>query len=151
MKRVALFSLAGVLACNASSKREEGPGSLPQELMEADRVFARETSERGAVGWADAFASDGKLFSGGTIIQGHSAIEEAMAVLDEPDYTLMWEPEFAEASGDLGYTHGTYRRESVDANGNPVVETGRYVTVWRREEDGTWKAIIDIGSAAPQR
>ena len=117
--------------------------------MEADRDFARETAERGTAGWVDAFASDGKLVGGGGVIEGHDAIREAMGALDDADYSLAWEPVFAEASGNLGYTHGTYRRETVDGDGNPVLETGRYVTIWRRDEDGQWRVVLDIGNPAP--
>jgi len=56
------------------------------------------------------------------------------------------EPLFAEGSGDLGYTHGTYRRERVNSEDEAVVETGRYVTIWRRNADGKWKVVLDIGT-----
>ena len=36
-----------------------------------------------------------------------------------------------------------------DAEGNLQTETGRYVTVWRREPDGTWRCAIDIWNAGP--
>ena len=121
----------------------------PEELMTADRRFQAETAERGTSGWVDAFALDGKLVTGGGVIEGRDAIGDAMAVLDSPDYSLTWEPEFAEASGDLGYTYGTYTRATSDNDGNETVETGRYVTVWRRNAEGAWKAVVDIGSPAP--
>ncbi len=89
----------------------------PEELVTADRRFQAETAERGTSGWVDA-------------------------VLDSPDYSLTWEPEFAEASGDLGYTYGTYTRATSDTDGNKAVETGLYVTVWRRNADGAWKAVV---------
>ena len=121
----------------------------PEELMAADRRFQSETAERGASGWVDAFALDGKLVSGGGVIEGRDAIGEAMAVLDSPDYSLTWEPEFAEASSDLGYTYGTYIRATSDSEGNKAVETGRYLTMWRRDSEGAWKVVIDMGSPAP--
>lgn len=121
----------------------------PEELMAADRRFQGETAERGTSGWVDAFAHDGKLVSGGGVIEGKAAIRDAMGVLDSPDYSLTWEPEFAEASGELGYTYGTYTRTTNDTAGNAAVETGRYVTVWRREADGGWKVVLDMGSPAP--
>jgi ketosteroid isomerase-like protein len=118
----------------------------PEELMAADRRFQAETAERGVSGWVDAFAADGKLIVNGTVIEGKDAIAETMAALDSPDYALTWEPEFAEATGDLGYTYGTYEREVSSVEGVTSIETGRYVTVWRREADGSWKAVLDVGS-----
>src|ERR1700686_3492224 len=31
-----------------------------------------------------------------------------------------------------------------DASGRPVVDTGKYVTVWHKRADGSWKAVADI-------
>ena len=113
----------------------------PEELMTADRRFQAETAERGTSGWVDAFALGGKLVIGGGVMAGRDAIGDAMAVLESPDYSLTWEPEFAEASGDLGYTYGTYTRATSDTDGNKAVETGLYLTVWRRNADGAWKVV----------
>jgi len=136
-----LVSTAGIYAC-------QSPTVDPEELMAADRRLQQETATRGTDGWVEAFAVDGKLIAAGGVIQGKDAIAAAMSVLDSSDYTLTWEPEFAEGSGNVGYTHGTYRREVIDDSGETVVETGRYVTVWRRDPDGAWKAVLDIGSAS---
>ena len=121
----------------------------PETLKQADRVFAEQTAQLGLDGWVEAFAPDGKLVGGASVTEGHDAIRAAMGALDKPDYSLAWEPLFAEGSGDLGYTHGTYRRERVDSEGNTVVETGRYVTIFRRNTDGEWKVVLDIGNPAP--
>ena len=40
-------------------------------------------------------------------------------------------------SGDMGYTWGHYEGHSKDANGNPVMTSGRYITMWRKEPDGS--------------
>ena len=133
-------------ACVREAKAPVDVSRLEEELMEADRVFKRETEQRGVDGWVDAFARDGRMF-GGTVIEGHDAIREAMADLADPNFSLEWEPVFAEvsSSGDLGYTHGTYRRSFRDENDELVVQTGRYVTIWRRDDAGAWKVALDIG------
>ena len=144
MKRALIYAwMSGLLACSSP------PAADPNVIMEADRVFATDTANRGVDGWVEAFAEDGKLFGGGQIIEGPGPIRAAMAALDDPDYSLTWEPVSAEVSGDLGYTHGTYRREVLDPEGNPMVETGRYVTIWRQDPGGGWKVVVDIGSPAP--
>lgn len=138
---VAVVLVLGTLGCAS-------PTVDPEELLAADRRFQQATAERGARGWVDAFARDGKLIAGGSVIEGHEAIAEVMAVLDSAEYSLTWEPELAEGSGNLGYTVGSYRREVTDADGATIVETGRYVTVWRRDDDGVWRAVVDVGSPA---
>lgn len=127
------------------------PRVVEEELMEADREFSRQTTRRGVDGWVEAFAPHGKLFGPGPILEGHDAIRQAMAGIGEEGNTLVWEPVYAEAgpAGDFGYTHGTYRRERTDPDGNVQVETGKYVSVWRRDETGRFRVVIDTGHPDP--
>ncbi len=58
------------------------------------------------------------------------------------------------ASGDLGYSQGSYLMTMTDPNTKRVVhDYGSYVTTYRREADGAWKAVTDIATseALPQR
>jgi ketosteroid isomerase-like protein len=67
-------------------------------------------------------------------------ISELMAA---PGYALSWTATKASvaASGDLGYTAGTY--DLTIAGGT---EKGKYVTNWKKV-DGTWKVVEDIFNA----
>jgi ketosteroid isomerase-like protein len=52
-------------------------------------------------------------------------------------------------SGDMGYTWGHFDGRSKDAGGNPVVTSGRYMTIWRKQPDGNWKVVLDAGANEP--
>ena len=77
-------------------------------------------------------------------MHGRDAIAESLAGTPEGD-KLEWEPEFARVSagGDLGYTFGTW--EYVTAGTTDVLR-GKYVTIWKRQADGAWKAVFDGGN-----
>lgn len=47
-------------------------------------------------------------------------------------------------SGDLAYLTGTYELSETDANGKPVTDKGKYLEVWKKQSDGSWKCIIDM-------
>ena len=49
-------------------------------------------------------------------------------------------------SGDLGYTYGAYKLkgERSSANASEVAESGAYLRVWRRGNDGRWKLVVDL-------
>jgi ketosteroid isomerase-like protein len=48
-------------------------------------------------------------------------------------------------SGELAYTRGHYSIETADpATRAPKTETGSYLTVWRKQADGSWKAVEDF-------
>ncbi len=72
------------------------------------------------------------------------AIFAALGAL--PEYSLSWKAEIAEVGGaaDLGYTIGPYHMEFLDPEGNPVVIDGKFMTIWKKQADGTWKIAVDM-------
>ncbi|MCC3154510.1 nuclear transport factor 2 family protein [Hymenobacter sp. BT770] len=60
-----------------------------------------------------------------------------------PGSRLTWYPVLADAaqSGDLGYTTGPW---TALLNDKPQA-SGEYVTVWRKQPDGKWKFVVDMG------
>jgi ketosteroid isomerase-like protein len=124
-----------------------------ESLMQADRDFDRITAETGLEGWVSYFAENGRMFpTGGEIVSGKQAIHEAMApAFATPGFSLRWKPLGAEVSrsGDLGYTYGTYVAKDPDPKGELVEHHGKYVSIWRKQPDGSWKVGVDIGNASP--
>jgi ketosteroid isomerase-like protein len=47
-------------------------------------------------------------------------------------------------SGDLGYTSGTTEMNLKDASGKTVAYKGKYLTVWKKQEDGSWRVLYDM-------
>jgi len=47
-------------------------------------------------------------------------------------------------SGDLGYTWGRWSNVLYDENNNMIDTYGKYVTIWKKQEDGSWKVAVDI-------
>lgn len=120
-------------------------------LYDLEARFAKDVLERGGAGFADWFAEDGvALGNGAAPLVGKVAIA-ASAKWSPKDYALTWTPTDAMMgpSGDMGYTWGHFEGRSKDANGNPVLTSGRYITMWRRQADGTWKVVLDAGANEP--
>jgi ketosteroid isomerase-like protein len=120
-------------------------------LYDLEARFAKDVAERGGKAVVDWFAEDGVLLGNGQApVVGRVAIAKSMS-WSAKDYQLTWTPTDAMMgpSGDMGYTWGRYEGHSKDANGNPVVTSGRYMTVWRKEPDGQWKVVLDAGANEP--
>jgi len=49
-------------------------------------------------------------------------------------------------SGDLAYVTGSYEMTENDANGKPQTDRGKYVEVWKKQADGSWKCVVDMFS-----
>jgi ketosteroid isomerase-like protein len=120
-------------------------------LEAADRAFAADVAARGIDGWVAAFAADGMLWRDKGTLRGHDAIRKDMGpLLSNPDVRLTWEPATSAMSpaGDLGFTVGRARLLRR-GQGGQMEERARltYVTLWRRQADGAWKALWDGGHA----
>ena len=125
------------------------PGAL--SLLELEGRFSQAVAAGGGKVFSSWFADDAvTLNNGRPAIQGRGNIA-ATAAWDPKDYQLTWVPEGAQMgpSNDMGFTWGTYEGRSKDKNGEPVVVTGRYITVWRKGADGTWKVAMDASANAP--
>ena len=64
----------------------------------------------------------------------------------ESNSKLTWNPEFAfiGASGELGVTTGPWEYRQTSLNDTPVAH-GHFTTVWKKKENGIWKAMFDMG------
>lgn len=116
-------------------------------LLDLDREFERATAEHGVDGWVRFFAENGSMLPSGDMpIVGLEAIRQAMAELNE-GLVLRWKPERAEIliPDALGYTVGSYEQRVAGEDGGDVVSRGRYVTIWRKQEDGSWRVVFDTG------
>lgn len=84
------------------------------------------------------------------MITGRDAIREFMRVfLSMPDFSLSFETAQVKVSqaGDFAYTYGTNKVTLVDANGKKMKDSGKYLTVYRKQPDGTWKVMADMGNS----
>ena len=83
-------------------------------------------------------------------IKGKDAIRAfTKQSLDDKNLAVTFTTTDVEVSkgGDLACSHGTYTVTLTDAKTRkPVKEIGKYVTVYRKTADGSWKAILDIGN-----
>jgi ketosteroid isomerase-like protein len=103
-------------------------------LADADRAFGDDTAARGADGWVAHFADGGAMWRGGKRIEAAAMREAIAATLAKGQ--LRWTPIASGVRGDVGFTLGTYTFGSLH---------GSYATIWRKQSDGSWKVVFDIG------
>jgi ketosteroid isomerase-like protein len=132
------------------------PERARASLLQADMDLCRAMKERDLDRFASMVAEDA-VFFGRAVARGREEVRAAWAPLFEgPEAPLVWEPVRAEvsASGNLGYTIGVYLRRERAEDGSTVERSGNYVSIWRLHPDGSWKAVVDIGTlpnTAPYR
>jgi uncharacterized protein (TIGR02246 family) len=67
-------------------------------------------------------------------------------MLTTPGAAISWKATKVEVakSGDLAYVSGTYEETMTDASGKPVNDRGKYIEIFKKQADGTWKVVADI-------
>lgn len=89
------------------------------------------------------------MTSGAPAMAGKEAIRRyVVGAFAMRDFSISWATDrvWVAKSGDLAYATGTTRISMTTPDGKPFVEHDNAVTVWRKEPDGTWKCVADIGT-----
>lgn len=145
----ALLAAALLGACTSTSTPPD-PADVRASLIAADEAFAAATATQGLEGWMAAFDSTGiQMEPDAPFTPGLAAIRAAMTpAFADSTWRLTWEPTiaFASAAGDLGYTLGTWQSRHYNDAGAGQITTGKYVTIWRKQADGSWKVVFDGGN-----
>jgi ketosteroid isomerase-like protein len=140
-----VIAASAMLAVQPSRAAE---ASATDQLREVDKAFSVYSAEHGVAAAFRAFmdAKDGLEFDTGEPVRGADAIFKAEGGDKPPTSKLTWTTDdaFAAKSGDMGVTWGHW----TDTPNDPAKKTltGRYVTVWRKDGEGHWKGLIDIGN-----
>lgn len=92
------------------------------------------------------YATDAIILpSGATTIEGIDSIREFWrAAPDHGLVSLTIETETTEVSGDIGFEVGRFNRTLRPRHGAPFQENGKFLVVYRRQEEGVWRAIAEM-------
>jgi ketosteroid isomerase-like protein len=138
--------LAGILL-SPPLLQAEAPADAAQAMVAAERKFYQTGQEKGTRAAFLAFlADDGIVFRPGPL-NG----KEVWAKRPETGFDLIWEPTFAvmARSGDFGFTTGPakWRAKKEDEK---ILGYGNFVSIWKKQKDGSWKVALDLGIENPQ-
>lgn len=134
---LAVIILSG-LSCTSADER------LKAEIIRTEHDFAIMADEAGVAEAFYHFAADSAvILRGGKLIRGKEAISDYYRNSLKPGTKLLWEPDFTEVSGSLGYTYGRYTHQIPDSDGSIIESHGYFHTVWKRQADGSWRFVWD--------
>lgn len=147
-KALLLGFFLGILAGTGVEAQETPPPiDLKAEydaLVANERAFAKKAVD---TNHRDAFlayiAEDGVIFS-----PDPQPGKETLQKRPVPQSVLNWWPTYADISrsGDLGWTTGPWEMKGP---GKAEKAYGYFSTVWRRQDDGTWRFVADMGAPMP--
>jgi len=137
--------LAGFLALTTACTK---PASDPRDasiaaVREVEAAWVKDIATKDVEKFAGHYADNAP------IINGKDAIRAALKpMLADPNFSLTFQATRAESSdsGDFVYTQGTYTQTMTDPKDSKkiITDRGKYLTVFRKQPDGTWKAVADM-------
>ena len=150
-----LLSALPLSACTKPAAQADGNAAAANtdaaaavKNVEAEMLAAFQAKD--ATKLTSHYASDAILAIPGRTVKGTAAITKANTDdLADPAFSLAFVNDKTDvaASGDLAYTSGTFNVSYTDPKSKAVVkQNGTYVTVFRKQSDGSWQAVADIAT-----
>jgi uncharacterized protein (TIGR02246 family) len=151
MRRATLIVLTLIiLSCNEQKIDKTAEGEKVMQLSrEWSQMAATGDVEKTVSYWAD----DAFLMSAGQPpLKGKQAIrqmvEESYKI---PGFRISWQPQSVEVSesGDMAYVIENSQVSFTDSTGKAITQHNKAVSIWRKQEDGSWKNVVDISTPDP--
>jgi len=146
MVRTMLLLTAGLAISSCNSNRRDA-GDAIAEIKAADAALSDAVSKQDLERIASFYAEDAVLMpTAEPVVSGKAAIrDEWKHVLGIPGMHNVSVTKHIDASqsGDLGYTRGAYTSRMVGQSGGVVTEPGKWVSIWKKQDDGRWRIVVD--------
>jgi ketosteroid isomerase-like protein len=149
MRTLICLTLLGFISLGLAQKTKQT--SALQSMVDTERAFARMSEEQGTRPAFMAFIADDGILFRPTAVKGKPWMTEHPVPGSDKRPLLSWYPTVADIAraGDMGYTTGPWEFKTDIHNAKPVA-FGNYLTVWKKQPDGSWKFVIDLGISNPR-
>lgn len=147
-KTITFFVLIASYSLLSSCQQQENQSTKAKEaITKAEKDFETMAAEKSIAEAFWFFADSNAVIKRGddSIIRGKEAIRNFYAAAYFKTASVKWSPDFVDASedGSMGYTYGKYVWQSKDSSGKINEAQGIFHTVWKKQEDGSWKYVWD--------
>ncbi len=135
-----------------------GTVARPPDEARIDAVYERFSQaydEWDTQAMVDLYTDDALYLSGdGAIRRGRAAIEESFSFLQRvkdrgETVSISFRLIDRAIEGDLAYDVGYYQTISTPADGEPRTSVGKFITVLKKQTDGSWRFQVDGYNSAP--
>lgn len=116
-------------------------------LRNLDAQWAKSAAAKDVDASVGYYSDDASLLAPNEPIASDKAsIRAAWTGMLSPETTLNWQATKVEVaqSSDLAYIMGTYQLTTTDPKAKPLADRGKFVEVWKKQADGSWKTVADI-------
>jgi uncharacterized protein (TIGR02246 family) len=128
---------------NAPDPRITGEAEIRALDAELQKAIIANDAAKAATFFDDAATV---MVPGQSAAQGNDHVaREFTGLMALPGFAFTFTPEtvMVARSGEMAYEYGTYAMTYNDKDGKPAATNARYVAVWTKAADGSWKILID--------
>lgn len=125
---------------------------LANDVRCREIAFSQSVENKDLLAFKSFIDADARFVSS-SISRGPTEVMNAWSVFfSEEGPSIKWRPQIVEVleDGGLALSRGPFRMIARDADGNVVEHWGTFNSIWRKQEDDTWKVVFDAGSAAAE-
>lgn len=125
------------------------PAAIEKQIRSMDADWSHAATLRDVEQCLSYYADDGMMLNPNEpIASGKEALRKSWtALINGPGYVSLTfgstKVSVAQA-GDMAYDVGTYELTTKDKTGKASIEAGKYVEVWQKQVDSSWKVALDI-------
>ncbi len=156
---VALLLSFAACAAPAPAPPPEAPvdlAALKTTIQDREKEWSAAFLARDAAGIANLYTEDGVQLQtvASDDYKGRDGITKAMQAQFDTLSVVTTREDITEdiiLAGDYVVEVGHYAYTGTSKANKPMAESGRYLVVWRKDADGVWRLMRDIGSAAPAK
>lgn len=150
MKKLFCLTLLIAFVAPAFSQQASEQSAL-EKMVATERAFAKLSEDQGTREAFMAYIADDGILFRPTAVKGKQWMKEHPVPPSDKRPLLSWYPAVAgiALAGDMGYTTGPWEFKNDIHDAAPVA-WGIFLTVWKRQRDGSWKFAIDLGISNPK-
>lgn len=150
---VVALALGGCSKSGASTGANN-PDTIKQAIKADETKWNQQFKAKDTEGLADHYADDAYFVAPGVKpADGSTAIRQVYATAStDPAFQVSFASDKIDvaASGDLAYARGHFSEKYTDQKtGKVMAGSGSYVTVYKKQDDGSWKVVEDFAAADP--
>ena len=123
------------------------PAADIRDIIQADKDFSTLSQQQGMKkAFLTFMDSNAVMLTANHMPTAGIGLAKHYSELNDTNIILTWEPLDGSIakSGDLGYTYGVYTLKLK--SGDTTAHQGTYTTIWKKQNNGTWKFVLDTGN-----
>ena len=151
---VALAAALNITGCNKGAVASADPAKIEESIRAQEAQWEKDYAAKDANALAGHYAEDAAMAGPGDPIAMSNVDRRKILqnLVSDPNLKLTFAADRVQvaAAGDYAISRGHYSMTYTDkATKKPAGSNGSYLTVYKKQSDGSWKAVEDFITPGP--